>query len=129
MQQSMSEQNRQLGRQVATAGLGLLSRRRDAQDYVTEETTGRVPELTLALREREDVSRAIRLAVKSIQSSDSIISSDEDRQLGARHLNRIEHRARAPGEVCARYPHVRTVLDNEPDGHAVMGHYAGPCTV
>lgn len=71
----MSEEHRHLVQDRPAPRLGLLAGGIDAHNDVAEEVAGQLAELALVHRERQDVGRAIFVAIDLVQLMDVFVVS------------------------------------------------------
>jgi hypothetical protein len=88
----MGEEPEDLVQHLARRGCGLAARRRDADDDVSEESSGVVGELPLPLREREDVRGFVLLSILAIEILYFVVTGEHDGQLERPELEGVEHR-------------------------------------
>jgi len=77
MEQSVRQEHRQLGHQIAAAGFALALRGRNTDDHITQNATGAFREFALSLSERKNVSRLILVSIKTVQFLDSCIAREK----------------------------------------------------
>jgi hypothetical protein len=117
---------RQLGDDTAATLLRLAPSRGNADDDVSKEPTCAIAERSFSLRERENIRRTIVSPVPVVEPLNAVVSRKKHRKLGARHLERVEHRFGSARHVCTPYPAIGATFDNEPDRHQVTDLLPGP---
>jgi len=117
VQDSVHEEHGELGEQIVTCGCSLPTRRLDAHDHIPELVAD-IAKLPFAHSEREDICRAILVAVVAVQLVDLRVVRQHDRKLGIPEGEGVEHHAHAARDLRARQPSVRPSFDSQLHRHA-----------